>query len=90
MWLVYYDTERKGLASIKGRFFPIYVFAAYCYAKGGEFLEETKDWLKTYKKRGLINAKFKCQGGKKPFEIKLEPDTVKVDSISYKVYVKPY
>jgi hypothetical protein len=89
-WLAYYDTERKGLASIKGRFLPIYYFAAYCYANDGIFIEEDPKWIEIYKKRGLINAKFKCKGGNKPFEIKIEPDVLGADSITYKVYMKTY
>ena len=87
-WIAYYDTERGSLASIQGRFYPVYHFAAYCYANGGNFVEADKNWIKFYKKKGLINTSFKCEGGTKPFLIKVGPYRINSESISYKIYVK--
>jgi len=87
-WISYYDVERKGLASIWGRFYPIYQFAAYCYANNGDFVESDKNWIEFYKKKGLINTSFRCEGGNKPFLIKVEPYRIESGSISYKIYIK--
>jgi len=87
-WIAYYDVERGSLASTQGRFYPIYQFAAYCYANGGSFVETDKDWIDFYKKKGLINTSFKCEGGSKTFLIKVEPYRIKSESVSYKIYVK--